>query len=154
MMDAVFPVPILREKTFFVLNVVHKTFRQKAQQTLHKHFDITLEMLCALTVIQQAQPLNQQALADLVISERSAAKRLVDNMIKRQLVIAGTSAGNRRHRMLSLTRHGEQVAAGAGQLMDEIEAEFLQVLTDEEQSTLLNLSHKLLQANLGESGTS
>ncbi len=147
MTDTVSPVKILDNSHFFILAVLHKQFRGRSQQQLHCQFDITLEMLGALNAIQCYQPVSQQQLSDSLMGERSAVKRLVDNIIKRELVVVSRSDTNKKLRLLSLTPAGESMLTNANTVMRGLGEKFLSVLTKNEQDQLMSISRKLVLAN-------
>ena len=64
------------------MSIITRHHRSACQEQLRQYADITLEMLCALEVINGLQPLPQQQLANALMCDRSGAKRTVDNLIK------------------------------------------------------------------------
>lgn len=80
------PITILDQSPMFVCGVMQRMYRNRAQAELSRLNLITLEMASALAAVEEFQPMSQQALANAVLSERSVAKRMVDNLEKRGLV--------------------------------------------------------------------
>ncbi len=141
------PVPSLDDSHFFVMAVLHKQFRVQAQERLQKNFDITLEMLGALEAISYFQPMSQQHLADTLCGERSSTKRLVDNCLKRSLVVVSRSETNKKSKLLSLTECGERMREQGDRIMCTLSEEYLSVLTPGEQGQLMLLCRKLITSN-------
>lgn len=81
-------IPELDSSLSFTLGLTYKQFRTIANQSLNTQFDITLEMLGALRVLDHLGEIPQQAVAEALQRERSVTKRLIDNCIKRDLIEA------------------------------------------------------------------
>ncbi|MCF1428100.1 MAG: winged helix DNA-binding protein [Shewanella sp.] len=63
----------------------------------------------ALPVLVNLREVPQQTLCDRLHRKRSVIKRLVDNCIKRELIVAHKSEQNKKARYLSLTDKGRAV---------------------------------------------
>ncbi|MDF4583523.1 MarR family transcriptional regulator, partial [Vibrio parahaemolyticus] len=77
------PISVLDQSPMFVCGVMQRMYRNRAQAELSRQNLMTLEMASALAALEEFQPMSQQALADAVRTERSVAKRMVDNLEKR-----------------------------------------------------------------------
>ena len=133
----------LEQSPFFMMGIVHRHFRNNAQKELMSKYDITTEMLKALEVINCFEPMSQQKLADALMNERSATKRLVDNLIKRDLVIATKDPNNQKHKLLSVSKNGNEIRTLGSAIMQRLEKEWLSVLTDDEIQIIKTICKKL-----------
>ncbi|EKN4540458.1 MarR family transcriptional regulator, partial [Vibrio parahaemolyticus] len=108
---------------------------------------MTLEMASALAALEEFQPMSQQALADAVLTERSVAKRMVDNLEKRGFVCVSKSEANQRLKMLSLTKEGEATIKKVHQIMRNLQREFFSCLSEDESAEFFRLVRKMTLAN-------
>ncbi|MGC3833882.1 MarR family winged helix-turn-helix transcriptional regulator [Moritella viscosa] len=99
-------IPELNENVAFMMGLAYKQFRTISNQKLAAEFDITLEMLGALRVLDYLGKVPQQTLSTALHRERSVTKRLVDNCIKRGLIEVHKSDINKKARYLALTADG------------------------------------------------
>ncbi len=129
----------------FIMGLAYKQFRTRANQLLVTEFDLTLEMLGVLRTLHHLGEVPQQALSEALYRERSVIKRLVDNCIKRELVIAGKKAANQKARYISLTSKGLDTKTAADGRLQQVISEFFSPLLPDEQEQLLSLCKKLVQ---------
>lgn len=145
--------PTLEANPLFLMSIVHRSFRKQAQEKLSEHFDITLEMLAALEVIAHHQPLTQQSLGNKLVTERSATKRHVDNLIKRNLVQVSKHEVNKKSKMLTITCEGKTVSERGSKMMHDLKVAWLSCLDEQDQTKLLSISKQLLISNIETLGT-
>ncbi len=141
------PIALLDQSPMFVCGVMQRMYRNVAQVELSRRNLVTLEMATALAAVAEFQPMCQQALANAVRSERSVAKRMVDNLEKRGLVQVSKSETNRRLKMLSITAEGKETLDQVHQIMDDLQREFLSSLTEAELNEFFRLIRKITLAN-------
>lgn len=141
------PITILDQSPMFVCGVMQRMYRNRAQAELSRQNFITLEMASALAAVEEFEPMCQQALADAVLSERSVAKRMVDNLQKRGLVQVSKCETNRRLKMLSITPEGKAALRQVHQIMTSLQREFLSSLSESESTEFFRLVRKLTLAN-------
>ncbi|GAD01710.1 MarR family winged helix-turn-helix transcriptional regulator [Agarivorans albus] len=110
---------------------------------------MTLEMSRALVAVQENQPLSQQQLADIVQNERSATKRMVDNLEERGYLTTSKSATNKKLKMLNLTKLGEDELKKVKSTITDIEKEVFECLSKEEYEEFLRLIRIIGAHNLG-----
>lgn len=141
------PITILDQSPMFVCGVMQRIYRNRAQAELSRQNLITLEMATALAAVEEFEPMCQQELANAVLSERSVAKRMVDNLEKRGLVQVSKCETNRRLKMLSITPEGKAAVRQVHQIMTELQREFLSSLSQSESTEFFRLVRKLTLAN-------
>lgn len=133
----------LEQSPFFMMGVVHRHFRNQAQKELMANYDITTEMQKALEVINCFEPISQQKLADALMNERSATKRLVDNLIKRNLVTTIKDENNQKHKLLTLTEEGTKTRKLGDIIMQKLERKWLSSLESNEIESIITICNKL-----------
>ncbi|WP_076408982.1 MarR family winged helix-turn-helix transcriptional regulator [Shewanella sp. UCD-KL12] len=143
--ETIIAIPELDSSPSFIMGLAYKQFRTIASQMLNAEFDITLEMLGALRVLTHLGEVPQQTLAETLNRERSVTKRLVDNCIKRELIIARKSDTNKKARYLVVTDKGLLVKKQASAKLQKVIDDFYSPLTSDEQKLLLSLCKKLIK---------
>ncbi|OCH71417.1 transcriptional regulator [Vibrio diabolicus] len=141
------PISVLDQSPMFVCGVMQRMYRNRAQAELSRQNLMTLEMASALAALEEFQPMSQQALADAVRTERSVAKRMVDNLEKRGFVQVSKSKSNQRLKMLSMTKEGTNALKQVHQIMTNLQKEFFACLSESEASEFFRLVRKLTFAN-------
>ncbi|QUM81392.1 winged helix-turn-helix transcriptional regulator [Moritella sp. 5] len=138
-------IPELNENVAFMMGLAYKQFRTISNQKLTTEFDITLEMLGALRVLDYLGKVPQQTLSTALHRERSVTKRLVDNCIKRGLIEVHKSDENKKARYLALTADGLTTKTNADIMLHASIAEFYSPLSSSECDQLLSICKKLVQ---------
>ncbi|GAK20754.1 LOW QUALITY PROTEIN: transcriptional regulator, MarR family [Vibrio sp. JCM 19052] len=140
------PISVLDQSPMFVCSVMNRTFRNRAQAELSRQDLMTLEMASAWAALEEFQPMSQQELADAVLTERSVAKRMVDNLEKRGFVKVSKSETNQRLKILTLTKEGKRVRK-VHRIMTNLKQDFFSCLTEEESDEFFRLVRKMTLAN-------
>ncbi len=118
------PISVLDQSPMFVCSVMNRTFRNRAQAELSRQDLMTLEMASALAALEEFQPMSQQELADAVLTERSVAKRMVDNLEKRGFVQVSKCETNQRLKILTLTKEGVEAVRKVHRIMTNLKQDF------------------------------
>ena len=141
------PISVLDQSPMFVCSVMNRTFRNRAQAELSRQGLMTLEMASALAALEEFQPMSQQELADAVLTERSVAKRMVDNLEKRGFVQVSKCETNQRLKILTLTKEGVEAVRKVHRIMTNLKQDFFSCLTEEESDEFFRLVRKMTLAN-------
>ena len=141
------PISVLDQSPMFVCSVMNRTFRNRAQAELSRQDLMTLEMASALAALEEFQPMSQQELADAVLTERSVAKRMVDNLEKRGFVQVSKCETNQRLKILTLTKEGVEAVSKVHRIMTNLKQDFFSCLTEEESDEFFRLVRKMTLAN-------
>ncbi|HDM8222034.1 MarR family winged helix-turn-helix transcriptional regulator [Vibrio campbellii] len=141
------PISVLDQSPMFVCSVMNRTFRNRAQAELSRQDLMTLEMASALAALEEFQPMSQQELADAVLTERSVAKRMVDNLEKRGFVQVSKCETNQRLKILTLTKEGVEAVRKVHRIMTNLKQDFFSCLTEEESDEFFRLVRKMTLAN-------
>lgn len=85
-------------------------FRQYIQVKLKEHnIDMTFEMLEVMSFLWAKDGINQQELADKTLRDKSAMTYLIDNLVKRSVVIRVEDDNDRRNKLIYLTSEGKEL---------------------------------------------
>ncbi|MGR5237730.1 MarR family winged helix-turn-helix transcriptional regulator [Vibrio alfacsensis] len=145
--EKISPISILDQSPMFVCGVMQRMYRNRAQSELSRQNLITLEMASALAALEEFQPMSQQDLADAVLTERSVAKRMVDNLEKRGFVQVSKSETNLRLKILTLTPEGTAEVRKVDRIMEDLQKDFFSCLSDKESAEFFRLVRKMTLAN-------
>ncbi len=141
------PISVLDKSPMFVCGVMQRMYRNRAQAELSRQNLMTLEMASALAALEEFQPMSQQELADAVLTERSVAKRMVDNLEKRGLVKVSKSESNQRLKILTLTKEGGIAVRKVHRIMNNLQADFFSCLSEKESEEFFRIVRKMTLAN-------
>ena len=84
--------------------------RQYIQIKIKEHgINITFEMLEVMSCLWKKDGINQQELADLTLRDKSSMTYLLDNLVKRKMVMRVEDANDRRNKLVYLTKEGKNL---------------------------------------------
>ena len=103
---------------------VRQAIKQLAQQKIKDLHDreITYEMLQVLIVLWKKNQVNQQEIANRVQKNKASLTPLIDSLVKKKLIIRSEDPGDRRNKIISLTRAGQQYKKKFAPMMTELYA--------------------------------
>jgi len=81
------------------------------------------------------------------MNERSTVKRLVDNLVKRELVEIVAHPTNRKTKLIQLTDQGETVRLKGNQIVTDVQSQWLDALPESERAHLKSALSLLLEKN-------
>ncbi|GAB2534125.1 MarR family winged helix-turn-helix transcriptional regulator [Rufibacter soli] len=73
------------------------------------NIDITFEMLQVLRFLWQKNSVNQQEIADAINKDKASLTYLIDNLVRRNLVQRTEDGKDRRNKIITLTKEGENL---------------------------------------------
>ncbi|WP_417880557.1 MarR family winged helix-turn-helix transcriptional regulator [Vibrio sp.] len=139
----------IERQPMFLCGAIHRLFRNRVAAELVKQQLMTLEMSRYLAAVQENSPLNQQQLADIVKNERSATKRMVDNLVEHGYLTTSKSEYNKKIKMLHITPLGEVELKKVKTHITDIECQLFECLTNDEFNEFLRLIRKMGSEHLG-----
>lgn len=71
------------------------------------NIDISFELLEVLVVLYRKDGINQQEIADEIIKDKSSMTYLIDNLVRKNIVIRKEAGHDRRHKLIYLTKEGK-----------------------------------------------
>ena len=101
---------------------VRQAIKQLAQQKIKDLHDreITYEMLQVLIVLWKKNQVNQQEIANRVQKNKASLTPLIDSLVKKKLIIRSEDPVDRRNKIISLTRAGQQYKKKFAPMMTEL----------------------------------
>lgn len=116
--------------------------RQYIQVKIKEHgINITFEMLEVMGCLWKKDGINQQELADLTLKDKSSMTYLLDNLVKRKMVLRVEDTNDRRNKLVYLTKEGTNLKEQLNPWVAEvyaIAAEEVAVKDLQNSVTLLN----------------
>jgi len=103
---------IIETKTFydFLTGKAYTALSRRLQKNLRgAGLDITSEQWSILYALWEEEGLTQQELAQRTFREKTAITRLIDNLVRSDLVIRVADKGDRRTNLIYLTKVGRQL---------------------------------------------
>ncbi|MET7309781.1 MULTISPECIES: MarR family winged helix-turn-helix transcriptional regulator [unclassified Streptomyces] len=111
--------------------------------------DLRLPHFAVLTGLSDFGPLAQHDLADRLGLNRSHLVGYLDTVEERGLIRRERDPDDRRRQRVALTAAGVELQQRLQQLAQDSQRKFLDVLTESERSTLMELLGRVLRANGG-----
>ncbi len=110
-----------------------------------KTYDISIQQFNVLRILkgQEGKPANLSTIQDRMVSKMSNTTRLVDKLIKKNLVKRVTCKSNRRKVEITITDQGYNFLDEVSPAMNNFEKKITSNLSQEELITLNNLLNKL-----------
>ncbi|MBK5191803.1 MAG: MarR family transcriptional regulator [Flavobacteriaceae bacterium] len=112
-----------------------------------KPYEISLPQFNVLRILrgQKGKPANLSTIQERMVNKMSNTTRLVDKLISKNLVERITCEKNRRKVEITITSEGLSFLKKLDSVMDEIESEITQNLSEIEIQQLTQLLYKLRQ---------
>ncbi|MHA7058314.1 MarR family winged helix-turn-helix transcriptional regulator [Aquimarina sp. M1] len=110
-----------------------------------KVYDISIQQFNVLRILKgrKGKPANLSTIQERMVSKMSNTTRLVDKLIKKDLVKRVLCQANRRKVEISITQQGSKFLEQVSPVMNNFEKRITSSLSEEELITLNNLLNKL-----------
>lgn len=132
------------ESRFFsTLMRMNRLFRQHIQQEM-EHVEVSMPQMWFLSRLSEAgspQPIS--FFADGIHSNRSNATQMIDRLEAENLVRRIKNPDDRRSVLVELTQHGQEQLNQANQRHEQILANLLQPLSDDERDETIKVFQRL-----------
>ena len=125
-----------------VSNHVHSAFAAKLTGS-----KVTVAEWIILRHLYGKEDLSQDALARRAELTKGAISKLADRLLKKNLIILGTSNQDKRRHKLRLSAAGNRLIPELARLADKNDSEFFECLTKNERRTLLRLMRSIVSSN-------
>jgi DNA-binding MarR family transcriptional regulator len=101
---------LLEDSIGYIVRNFTKALREKLLAEFHKEgFELSIEEWIALAFLWRFQDKNQQQLGELLLQDKTAVTRLIDNMQKNDLVIRIVNPNDKRNKIINLTENGKKL---------------------------------------------
>lgn len=109
--------------------------------------DITPLQFSILWVLNQHPEIDQATLAKAVALDRMTCSNMVTRMEHKGLIDRKTDPENRRAKLLTITRQGEQLLSQSEAPMQQVQNELLKPLSKEERKMFLHCMTKIVDSH-------
>lgn len=141
----------LDDNLIFQLGAIARKVHQHVERVFHKeNLDITPEQFSLLTILWYNEGISIKELADRSQRDKTTISRVVNNMIKRDLIRRLDNMDDKRAKRIFLTEHGRNLQDQLVMLSGEIYVQALGNLSDEELDHTLAVFQKI-EKNLSDS---
>jgi DNA-binding MarR family transcriptional regulator len=141
------PVPTgespLLERVGYLLAKTHVQMRERANAMLEP-LRLDVMQFGALTVLDDAGPLSQQALAARIGCDRTTMVAIIDRLEASGYVKRRRNPEDRRAYALEITKRGAEAQTKGLELLTSFEGEFLAPLSAKERDSLRDMLRRLL----------
>lgn len=121
---------MLNEVIFYVLEKTIKQYRQFAQSNIDRAgIDITIDQWLILNVIQESPALAQFEIGERVFKDQASVARIINLLVKKELLIQSVSRDDRRRIDRSLTPRGQQLLLAVTPIIAQNRSTALQELS-------------------------
>lgn len=138
----------LREMAGHLIRRLHQQSTQVfAQRTQAAGYDLTPVQYAALETIHEHPGADQKFVAEMIGYDRATIGGVIDRLDKKGWVRRVVSEEDRRARELSLTAKGNAVRLALQPIVQELQTEILQPLSEADQAQLVRLTRLVVWKN-------
>ncbi len=105
-------------------------------------FDLTPVQYAALEAIYENPGIDQARVAEMIGYDRATIGGVIERLEKKDWIRRVVSEQDRRARQLSTTPKGNKIRAALEPIVQDLQRDILQPLTDDEQKRFINLARK------------
>ncbi|MBK9957905.1 MAG: MarR family transcriptional regulator [Chitinophagaceae bacterium] len=122
---------------FYTLEKSIKVYRKYAQtQIANAGFDITIDQWLVLKSLQKNSHLSQNEIADLVFKDMASITRIIELLVKKELVERHINNSDRRKFELKITKNGKKMIELISPIVKNNRKQALKGITKLEQNNL------------------
>jgi len=136
------------DRTEMAGHLIRRLHQQSTQvfqaRTQAAGFDMTSVQFAALDAIAEQPGIDQATLAATISFDRATIGGVVERLEHKGWVRRAVSAHDRRARQLQLTAEGRRVLVAMRPVVEELQAQILAPLSDDERATFVALARKAL----------
>ena len=116
-----------------------------AQRTQAAGFDLTAVQFAALDAIHAHPATDQARVAELIAYDRATIGGVIDRLEQKGWIHRVVSERDRRARELSLTAEGQRVRSALLPVIQDLQGEILQPLSDADRACFLKLARQMVR---------
>ena len=136
---------VLSERVGYLLSKLHQRWLKESMAVLRDAgLGLTGLHFGALSVVESAGPMSQQALGEYLMKDRTSMVAIVDELEQNGLVKRGRNPADRRAYALEVTAKGGRWVARARPLLNAAEDRLLCALDPIERAVLVGLLQRVL----------
>lgn len=127
----------IEDVVFYTIDKSIKSYRQFAQKRIkNAGFSITIDQWLILKNIQENPEINQHELGRKVFKDSASVNRIIDILVKSNLLERDVHTQDRRKKALAVTKEGAKILTEVQEIVLENRAKALQDIPLEELVTL------------------
>lgn len=121
----------IEQVLFYTLDKAIKTYRQFAQRRLTEAgFDITIDQWLVLNSIATHEGISQLEIAERVFKDAASVTRIIDLLIKKDLLERAAHESDRRRFTLEITKEGKSLMRNISKIVDQNRRTALQGISE------------------------
>ncbi len=130
---------------YLVGEVSRSAHKNVSNTFIQRKFDVTVEQFGVLALLWYKEGVKQQEIADELRRDKTTITRIVENMIKRNLIVRIPDTKDRRNKLIYLTQKGKELQKDMVESSGMIYYQALQNIPDEEIDVCLKVLNKVLR---------
>jgi DNA-binding MarR family transcriptional regulator len=131
---------------FYTLDKSIKTYRQFAQRRfIESGLDITIDQWLVLNTIHEKPGISQLEIADKVFKDAASVTRIIDLLIKKNLLERSQHGQDRRRFTLAITKEGQKMLDNVGRVVKQNRSIALDGLQDKNLEDLKKTLNTIIQ---------
>lgn len=134
----------LEQIIFYSLDKAIKSYRQMAQKNINKrNIDITIDQWLLLTTIRNNPDVTQQQIAQAVFKDLASITRMIEILVKKEILNRDFHPDDRRRFSLSVTDKGLQILTDLEPVIQANRNKALEGITADEIQAVQTLLNKI-----------
>ncbi len=134
----------LEQIIFYSLDKAIKSYRQMAQKNINKrNIDITIDQWLLLTTIRNNPNVTQQQIAQAVFKDLASITRMIEILVKKEILNRDFHPDDRRRFSLSVTDKGLQILTDLEPVIQANRNKALEGITADEIQAVQTLLNKI-----------
>ena len=124
------------------------------QRTQAAGFDLTPVQYAAIEAIYDNPGIDQARVAEMIGYDRATIGGVIERLEKKDWINREVSEQDRRARVLSLTAKGKKIRSALEPIVQDLQKDILQPLSDEDRACFINLARQVVLQTDNSSETS
>lgn len=129
---------------FYSLDKAIKSYRQMAQKNINsRNIDITIDQWLLLAAISNNPDAKQHELAESIFKDLASITRMIELMVKKEILTRNFHPEDRRRFSLAITSKGMSILSDLAPIIKSNRSKALNGITSADIQTLQNLLNKI-----------
>lgn len=129
---------------FYSLDKAIKSYRQMAQKNINKqNLDITIDQWLLLTAISNNPNATQQEIAASVFKDLASITRMIELLVKKEILVRDFHPDDRRRFVLSITPKGQSILSDLEPIIKSNRSKALESVTSSEIELLKEILNRI-----------
>lgn len=134
----------LDQIVFYSLDKAIKSYRQMAQKNISKqNLDITIDQWLLLTAISNNPNVTQQEIAASVFKDLASITRMIELLVKKEILVRDFHPDDRRRFVLSITPKGQSILSDLEPIIKSNRSKALESVTPAEIELLKEILNRI-----------